>query len=82
MFDPETGKLVDRTAIRSIQVRAGGFRKPRVTEDRSAKTKQVEIVRQDDGSTGGYHTHHGEGQVAANVFARSATAELSTRNPE
>lgn len=65
LFDPTTGKVLDREALESIQVRAGGFRQPKVAEDRAADTKTVEAIHEGTGRTAGFHTFHGDGRVDA-----------------
>lgn len=71
MFDPETGKVSDPEALRSLQI-AGSRRKPRVVVDRETDTKKVEVIHEGDGGTAGVQTVHGSGRVDANVFARAA----------
>ena len=48
-FDPATGKLRDRDALKSIQVNASGRTKGWVAVDRAADTKTSEILDDDTG---------------------------------
>ena len=76
LFD-ETGKLVDRDALRSVSFNGQGMRVPATYVDRKSDTKIVEAIHEDDGSTAGYSTYHGSGRVDANVFARAAKIDQS-----
>lgn len=76
LFD-ETGKLVDRDALRSVSFNGQGMRVPATYVDRKSDTKIVEAIHEDDGSTAGYQTYHGSGRVDANVFARAAQIDQS-----
>ena len=53
--------------LRSL--RFGTPRQPRVHIDRENDTKIVEVVRDDDGSSGGFHTMHADGTQDATVMA-------------
>jgi hypothetical protein len=81
-FDPDTGKLVDPDALRSIQVNAAGFRTERTMVDRAADVKHVEIINPDDGSTVGMHTHHSDGRMAAEVVAQTPQIVGAPTNQE
>jgi phage-related tail fiber protein len=76
-FDPQTGKLIDPDALRSIQVNARGPIKPKVRVDRAADVKHVEILNTDTGGHVGHHTHHADGRMAATVNAQPAVADFS-----
>lgn len=69
LFDPDTGKLVDPNALRSIQFNGQGMRIPVTTIDRATDTKTVEVLDDNSGRVAGTQTYHGTGQVDANVFA-------------
>lgn len=72
LFDPDTGKVVDRDALRSVQFNGQGMTIPRTIVDRQKDTKIVETIHEETGETAGYQTYHGSGRVDANVFARAA----------
>jgi hypothetical protein len=76
MFDPVTGKVADREALRSLQFNGRGMRVPatRVVDG----NKVTEIVRDDDGTTGGTLTEHASGRVDAHVQARPTGARFSS----
>lgn len=69
LFDPETGAVLDRDALRSLQFRAGGFTRPatRIVDGK----KVSEVLHDDDGTRGGLQIEHGNGQQDANVFSRA-----------
>lgn len=77
MFDPDTGKVIDRDGLRSLQFNGQGMRVPRsrVVDDK----KLVEIIDQDDGRTAGYHTHHKSGRLDADVHPRTVVASTGAR---
>jgi hypothetical protein len=62
IFDPDTGKVADRDALRSLQFNGQGMRVPRVVVDRSKDVKHVELVHEDHGGRAGYETHHASGR--------------------
>lgn len=78
MFDPDTGKLLDPSALRSLQFNGQGMRVPRsrVVGDK----KLVEIIDQDDGRTAGYHTHHPSGRLDADVHPRTVVASTGAQH--
>lgn len=65
LFDPESGKLIDPSALRSIQFQGQGMRVPASYIDHARDAKVVEAIREDDGSTAGAHVHHADGRVDA-----------------
>lgn len=69
LFDPATGKLVDREGLRSVTTVARGFRKPgtRITAD---GRRQTEVIHEGDGGTAAINTERGDGRVAVNAFPR------------
>lgn len=77
MFDPDTGKVIDRDGLRSLQFNGQGMRVPRtkVVNDK----KLVEIIDQDSGRTAGYHTHHGSGRLDADVMPRTVNASTGAQ---
>jgi hypothetical protein len=64
LFDPGTGKVVDREALRSVQINAAGPRRPRSTVNPDG-TKRVEILCDDTGRSAGWNDHHGSGRIDA-----------------
>jgi hypothetical protein len=72
-FDPDTGKLLDPEALRSIQVNAAGFRKPATFVDR-ADRKHTEHIHADDGSTAGWQIDHKSGRVDGNATPKAVNA--------
>lgn len=72
LFDPETGKVRDLEALRSLQFRASGFRRPQHTV-RDGK-KVTEIVNEFDGSSAGFNAEHSDGRVDATVTPKAAVA--------
>lgn len=65
MFDPETGKVLDPDALRSLQFNGRGIRVPRTVVDRAADTKTVEVIDESSGRTAGAQVFHGSGRVDA-----------------
>ncbi len=78
LFDPDTGKVIDRDALRSLQFNGKGMRVPRskVVNDK----KLVEIIDQDNGRTVGHHTHHKSGRLDANVNPRTVVASTGAQH--
>lgn len=64
LFDPTTGRVVDRDALRSVQVRAAGFRKPSTTLNPDG-TKRIEILCDETGRSAGWNDHHSSGRIDA-----------------
>lgn len=77
LFDPDTGKLIDPDALRSIQFNGQGMTIPQTIVDPARDTKTVEVLHEETGERAGFQTYHGSGRVDANVFARAA--EMSTQ---
>lgn len=65
LFDPDTGKVLDPQALRSVQFNGQGMRVPASYVDHARDVKVTEAVRDDDGTTAGVHVHHGSGRVDA-----------------
>jgi hypothetical protein len=77
LFDSE-GRVVDREALRSVQIASNGPRRPVTTIDRDRDVKIVESVRDDNGATAGFHTHHASGRVDCDVFAETARTSVTS----
>ena len=77
MFDPKTGKVIDREALKSLQYQPAGSTNPRqrVAPD---GTKRTEVLRSSDGSTAGIQTEHQSGRVDAQAFPKSPTSGGTT----
>lgn len=73
MFDPKTGKVLDREALKSVTWNPAGRTKPqkRVAPD---GTKRTEVLHSSDGSTAGIQTEHPSGRVDAQAFPKSPTS--------
>lgn len=54
----------------------GTPRKPAVGRDGAAKV--VEVVREDDGTSAGFHRHHGDGRVDAVVTPQTVQLHATT----
>lgn len=74
------GRVLDRQALRSLQFRGQGFKRPRVAVDRAAGTRTTEVLHNDDGGTAALTTEHKDGRVDANVMARAV--DVTTRLQE
>jgi hypothetical protein len=77
VFDPATGKVVDRDALRSVALTGDGMRVPRA-RIRDDGAKVVTVPHDDDGRAAGEQIHHADGRVSARVFARSVRAQRRT----
>lgn len=77
MFDPSTGKVVDRDALRSLQFNGKGMRIPRTVVRNGNKV--TEIVNEFDGSTAGAYTEHASGRIDANVTPKAVKASATTQ---
>lgn len=72
MFDPETGKLTDPEALRSVAFSGQGMQLPRpVVVDGN---KVVPFVNENTGRFGGTTTEHPSGRVDVNIQAESVRA--------
>jgi hypothetical protein len=71
LFDPVTGRVADRDALRSVQL-AGGRRTEQVhvTDD---GLRVTETIHHDTGAVAGFTTEHPSGRVDVDVFAGPAT---------
>jgi hypothetical protein len=71
LFDPDTGKVLDPEALRSVRL-AGEMRseRVRVTDD---GLRITETIHHDTGKTAGFTTEHPSGRVDVDVFAGPAT---------
>lgn len=76
MFDPETGKVVDPDALRSLQFNGKGMKIPR-TVIRDDK-KITETFDESTGRTDGYFTEHGSGRIDCNVFPQAVNVTAGT----
>ena len=75
LFDPSTGKLVDREALNSVGFRGEGMTLPKpVVKDGN---KITPFVNENDGSFGGYETEHPSGRVDVNVHAKAVKASTT-----
>lgn len=69
LFDPDTGKVVDREALRSVGFAGAGMSIPRAyVADDGRKHVPVE---HEHGGVAGEQIYHPDGRVSANVFARA-----------
>jgi hypothetical protein len=64
LFDPDTGIVIDREALASVQVNASGPRRPR-TQINPDGTKRIEILCDDTGRSAGWNDHHSSGRIDA-----------------
>jgi hypothetical protein len=75
MFDPETGRLLDREALRSLQVNPKGLTVPRpVIRDGKKVTPVLDPAT---GRFEGTSVEHGSGRVDQHVLAQAARASTS-----
>lgn len=70
LFDPATGLVVDRDALRSVQFNGQGMTVPRSKINRDG-TKSVEVIAE-GGRSAGHHTHHPDGRVDATAIIPAA----------
>lgn len=77
LFDPATGKLVDRDGLKGLQIRATVGRQPREVIDRGRDVRMVETLNDETGASIGYQTYHGSGRVDATVMAQAAVTTTS-----
>jgi hypothetical protein len=83
MFDPETGRVLDRDALRSL--RFGMPRKPRVVVDREKDVKHVELIGDTEfskpqaGKSAGYETHHADGTWDCTMTPEPVTLSLGNK---
>lgn len=78
IFDPETGKVLDAEALRSLQFNGQGMRVPATTITPDGH-KRVEIIDDDNGRTMGHQTYHGSGRVDANVTPETVNVASHTQ---
>ena len=73
IFDPETGKVIDREALASLQFNGQGMTVPqsRVNAD---GTRTTEILDDENGRMMAHKTEHKSGRVDANVFPQAVKA--------
>lgn len=69
MFDPDTGKVIDRNALRSIQWSGRAARKPRTIVRDGCKITQT--ISDTTGEVDGFITEHPNGRVDNTVLAES-----------
>lgn len=74
MFDPQTGKLIDRTALRSLAFSAFPPRSRTISSTRDTITRT--IIDQDSGRVMGATTEHGSGRVDTEVTPAAAGVGL------
>ena len=80
MFDPETGKLVDRDALRSIQVNAAGPTRGWVKVDREADHKTVQSFNQETGQPNGWDREHGNGAQSCEAVVPAVHVNLTAND--
>ena len=80
MFDPESGKVLDREALRSIGFSGQGMSIPGPVRDRERDTNTTFVQHETDGGIAGYHTEHSDGRVDATVKCRSVGARVGMAN--
>lgn len=80
MFDPDTGKVTDPDALRSIQWSGKAGTRPTEIVDRQADTKTVQTFREDDGTPNGWDTFHGSGRVDTTVTVPTVSRSGAVRN--
>lgn len=73
MFDPVTGKLLDRDALRSLQFNGQGMKVPRSFVD-GGDRKVTELLHADHGRTAGWTMEHKSGRVDANATPEAVNA--------
>gem|GEM_PF-4065016 len=78
LFDPETGKVVDRAALKSVHFNGQGMTVPRswVNDD---DTKTTEVLDDNTGRRMAHTTEHASGRVDANVFPEPVKAGAHLR---
>jgi hypothetical protein len=69
VFDPETGRVTDREALRSIGF--GRVKRRPLSFVNDEGNKVTEIVRDSDQSSGGFRVEHASGRVDASVTTRA-----------
>ena len=74
MFDPETGRVLDRDSLLSIAVNPSPTRDRRKVVDGKLVTA---LVNQDNGSQAAVLTEHKSGRVDANVTPSTVTAKVT-----
>ena len=75
LFDPATGKVLDREALRSVGFSGAGMSIPRAwVDDHNRKHEPVEHV---DGGVAGEVIHESDGRTHSNVHARTIEMSLS-----
>jgi len=70
LFDPETGKLLDRDGLKSISFEPAGATKPRSVVNADG-SKSTEIFNENDGSTAAVSTERADGSNDINAFAKA-----------
>jgi len=79
MFDPETGKVTDPEALRTVGFNGKGMRIPKpVVVDGN---KVVPFVNENTGNFGGTTTEHPSGRVDVNIQAEAARASVEPLIP-
>lgn len=75
LFDPKTGKLLDREALRSVGFSGEGFDLPKPV---IIGGKKVSPFRNEEtGTLGGTTTEHDSGRVDVNVHAQAVKAGIT-----
>ena len=75
VFDPATGRVVDRDALESITTRPG-FRKAQQSVDADGR-KLTEVVHSDDGGTAAVLAEHADGRVDVTATPRAAAVSAA-----
>lgn len=75
LFDPVTGKVLDKEALRSLHFNGKGMKIPRtIIKDDKKITESLD----ESGKPDGYSTEHSSGRVDQNVFAKPVAVEMNT----
>jgi hypothetical protein len=75
LFDPATGKILDKEALRSLHFNGKGMKIPRtVVRDNKKITESLD----EKGRTDGYSTEHKSGRVDQDVFVKSIEARTQS----
>jgi hypothetical protein len=72
IFDPETGKLADPDALRSVRFGGEGMSvpKPVIVDGK----KVIPFLHEETGRLGGTSTEHPSGRIDVNIYAESVKA--------
>lgn len=75
LFDPETGKVIDREALRQVQIQSAGRTVPKEKVNPDG-TKSRQLINENTGQQSGYQTIHGSGRVDAVVTPETIRAGI------